>query len=119
MRTLEPSHDWIEVEPEENQVTQSGIELVKVTPRRKDDKDQQIDCYRVLAVGPGGYADNGAPIPMSVVAGDWIIVQGVVHEMLLDGAKHYLIRNLQVVSKLRGHRPLLERPMPEMAKVLQ
>lgn len=95
MTTLQPLHDKIVVETEQNDsVTQSGI----VIPDAAADTPT---VGRVIATGPGGYDERGGFKPVTLRTGDRILFTRVAGQRLKVGDEEFhIMREEEIIARI-------------------
>jgi chaperonin GroES len=92
-----PLGDRVLIRPvEKEKVTSGGI----VLPGSAQEKQQICE---VLAVGPGGYDDDGKKIVMEVAVGDKVISSKYSGtEVKVDGEEYTILRQSDILAKVEG-----------------
>jgi|GEM_PF-1257797 len=82
----------------EAQKTAGGLYIPEGTMSSKD----KYLRARVITAGPGSYSSNGKLIPISVKAGDTVIVPGSIplstHPYIMDGKTTYIINETSIIG---------------------
>ena len=95
---LKPLHDRVIVEPAPAEETTLGGIIIPDSVRNEDIKRAKVE-----SVGPGIYTQSGTLIPMSVEAGDEVILppyhQG--QEIKVGGNKYILLRESEILMVVK------------------
>lgn len=101
LKVKKATHDWILVKPVAVE-TKSGIVLADINRKVKEGEavPQKYAYAEVLEVGPGGFTDSGAHIPMCCAVGDKVLYASQLQSVLVGTAKTFWMRNLDVFAVL-------------------
>jgi len=91
---MKPIGDQVLIQEKERaDKTESGIILV-------DGPDEEFVYADVISVGPGLFTQTGNRIPMSVKAGDMVLLSknnlGAQKKLKFDGVEYILVREMEI-----------------------